>query len=237
MRRRTLSTLVPAGLLAAALAAPADAETGHHSRHSHRHYGNDAITGSGVLATRTLDLRDFDRVRIDGVAEVEVKIGSRFSVELTTDDNLIDLVEIHVTDGELVVDQNDVELDTDEGVRLAVEMPDLRAIRVDGVADVNVVDLASDELSVEVDGVGNVTVSGTTGRLDIQVDGVGELMLEDLVAQEADVSLDGVGEVTVHVERVLSAQVDGMGTLKYRGNPDVVRESVDGFGEIVALGS
>jgi hypothetical protein len=222
----------------AVLAFQADAESKRRSHHnSHHGSDHDRVRGSGVLETRTLDLQNFEKVRIDGVADMVIHAGKSFSVQLTAEDNVIDLVDVQVRRGELIVEENDFNFDTDEGVQLTIEMPVLAAIRIDGVGNIEVFDLENEELRVDVDGVGNISVEGTTERLDVQVDGVGEVMLGDLVAQDVDVSLDGVGDVTIHVERTLRANVDGMGSLKYYGDPEIVRESVDGFGRIIGLDS
>jgi hypothetical protein len=193
----------------------------------------DRIEGSGRIVSRSLDLRDFDSIRLDGVFTVEIEVGPDYSVELEAEDNLIDLVMVEVRRGQLRLDIEDhYEIETDEEFRLTITMPRLVEIEGDGVYELWATGLDNDLTTIRVDGVGEIELEGRTEKLEVECSGVGEIDLRNLVAQIADVSVDGVGEVYVHVEDDLRAQVDGMGQIRYRGDPRSVDDEVDGFGSI-----
>lgn len=230
--KTTSSRLILSAILLALLAllltfAPADAAWP---------WGKRGIEGSGDLATRTFEVDDFDAIRIDGVATVEVTIADEYSCELTTDDNLLDYAVVEVRRGTLVLDLDDDvgNIDTDEGFRYKISMPRFVALRVDGVGNLEAEGLENEHFELKVDGVGNVELAGTVDRLEVEMDGVGEADLRDLEAKEAHVDVDGVGSVICNVTESLDARVDGMGNIKYYGDPPQVRESVDGFGKVAA---
>ncbi len=199
-----------------------------HDRHAR-------IQGSGDLETRVLDLEGFDTIRVDGIAEIDVSIGDDFRVELEAEDNVIDHVDARVSRGRLIIDTDDIhDIDTDEGIRFTITMPALVEIRVDGVCTLTAEGLDNDETRVEVDGVGDIRLSGRTRSLDVDAGGVGEIDLEDLVAQYADVNVGGVGDVVVYVEKELDVDVHGIGSVTYHGDPERVRDDVGFFGDLVA---
>jgi hypothetical protein len=229
--KRSVRGAMAATALCLLVAVP-NARAGHWvtgGRHGER------IEGSGRIVSRTLELRDFDSIRLDGVFIVEVEVGPDYSVVLEAEDNLIDLLIVEVHRGQLRVDFEDHhEIDTDEEFRLTVTLPRLVEIEGDGVYELSAIGLDNDRTTIHVDGVGDIELEGRTEKLEVACSGVGEIDLRDLVAQVADVSVDGVGEVYVHVEDELRARVDGMGKIRYRGDPRSVDDEVDGFGSIRA---
>jgi hypothetical protein len=199
----------------------------------HRKGKDKRIHGSGDLVKKTLDLKDFDRVRVNAVAEIDIEIGPRFDVVVEAEDNIIDLLDVDVSGGRLTIDMDDrYDIDTDEDVRFEITMPSLVGLDIRGVADIVVSGL--DEKSVEIDcqGVCKVYCQGTAMDLDIDFPGVGSLDLEDLRAANARVRVDGVGNVDVRVTDKLDVEVNGMGKVRYYGDPYEVRTDVSGFGRI-----
>ena len=199
-------------------------------------WGKRGIEGSGELATRSFDVSDFDAIRIEGVAEVEVTIADEFSVELRTDDNLLDYVIVEVRRGTLILDMDDNigDIQTDEGFHYRISMPSFVALKIDGVGNVEAEGLQNEHFDLQMDGVGNVELQGTVDRLEVEMDGVGDADLRDFEAKEARIEVDGVGTVICTVTESLDATVNGMGNIKYYGDPPKVRESVDGFGKVAA---
>jgi hypothetical protein len=191
------------------------------------------VKGSGDLVEKKLDLKDFDRVRINSVAEIDIEIGNGYSVVVEAEDNIIDLLDVDVSGGKLVIDMDDrYDIDTDEDIRFEITMPSLEAIDIRGVGDVVVSGLDEKTLKIDCSGVGKLYCSGSARELDIDFPGVGSLDLEDLVTRSARVRVDGVGSVDVTVKDELDVEVNGMGKVRYHGNPDNVRTDVSGFGRI-----
>jgi hypothetical protein len=198
--------------------------------------GHDDLKGSGETARRSFDVGSFDAIRIEGVADVRIVWGEPCAVEVETDDNLLDLVEVEIRRGTLHLDLEDHhgDVDTDLGFRFTVTMPRLDELRIDGVGEVECEGMDQDAFALRIDGVGEVTMAGEVGRLECEMNGVGDVDLRDLVAREARVRVDGVGDLTCHVTDDLDVAVGGMGEVRYYGDPARVRDRVDGFGRIAA---
>ena len=225
-RKVSLLALV-VGIAGAAMATPAAAGHSKHGNKAHKR-------GSGDVVTRTLQLDDFERIDVQGVADVQVRFGDTYSAELDVEENLAELVDVRVEERTLVVDTDDDEgFDTDEGIHLRLVVPKLTGVVVHGVSNVEIEGMDAESVSFELAGVGNIEARGRVKRLEVQLDGVGKLDLRDLVAQDADVHAGGVGEVLVNVEGVLDARVNGMSKVRYYGDPREVRDDVDGFGRLV----
>ncbi len=196
-------------------------------------HNNERIKGSGRVVQKVLDLEGFDRIRIDAVADVNIKIGPEFSVVLEAEDNIIDHIDVDVAGGKLVIDMDDrYSIDTDENIHFEITMPELEGLIFRGVGDVRVTNLNAKELEIECPGVGKLYCQGKAKRVDIDFSGVGTMDLGDLATSRARVRVDGVGTVVVNVEDDLDVDVNGMGTVRYYGNPGNVRSSVSGFGRI-----
>lgn len=225
---RKVSLLISvAGIAGAAMVSPAAAGHSKHGQSEHKH-------GAGDVVTRTLQLKDFERIDVQGVADVQVRFGDTYSAELDVEENLADLVDVRVEGRTLVVDTEDDDgFDTDEGIHLRLVMPKLTEVVVHGVSNVEIEGMDAESVSFELAGVGNIEARGRVKRLEAQLDGVGKIDLRDLVAQDADVHAGGVGEVLVNVEGVLDARVKGMSKVRYYGDPREVRDDVDGFGRLV----
>ena len=222
-------TLIATGLTVLCLiAGPADA-----GKWFHRGHHEDRIEGSGQFETKTYDLEGFDSIRIDGVFEIDVRVGDDFAVEVEAEDNLLEYIIVEVRRGELLLDiEDDVDIETDEKFRVQIGMPALVEIDGNGVYDLTATGLDNEMTQIYTEGVGSIRLEGRTRKLRVECEGVGNADLRDLVAQEADVRVEGVGDVHVFVEQDLRARVSGLGEITYSGNPDSVDDHVDGFGSI-----
>jgi hypothetical protein len=203
----------------------------------HRH--GDRTQGSGEVVSRTLEVKDFDRIDVQGVADVQVRFGKAYSAELEAEDNLIDLIEVRVEGRTLVVETDEHEdFETDEGMHLRLVMPALVGVVVHGVSNVEIEGMDAESVGFELAGVGNIEARGRAKRIEVELEGVGKIDLRDLEVEDAEVDAGGVGEVLVNVHGVLDARVNGMSKVRYYGDPREVRDDVDGFGRLVqATGS
>lgn len=225
--RRAIVMVFALGIASALVTADAKAGHAKHGRKSRTH-------GSGDMVSRTLELKDFDRIDVQGVADVQIRFGASYSAELEAEDNLIDLVDVHVQGRTLVIKtDDDEEYDTDEGMHLRLVMPALSGVVVHGVSNVEIEGMDADAVSFELAGVGNIEARGRAKRVEVELEGVGKIDLRDLETEDADVAAGGVGEVLVNVHGVLDARVNGMSKVRYYGDPREVRDDVDGFGRLV----
>ena len=196
---------------------------------------DDKIEGSGNVIEQKLDLADFDSIELRGVTDLDITVGEAFSAMLEVEDNLAEYVLIDVRRGRLIIElEDDIELDTDEGIILHLSMPELVEMEIKGVSQVNATGIDSDELSIEFSGVGGMELSGKAERLDVALTGVGQLDLRDLEAVDVEVAHSGVGKIHVYASERLDAAMSGIGKIRYSGDPDDVDRAESGLGRIVA---
>jgi hypothetical protein len=77
--------------------------------------------------------------------------------------------------------------------------------------------------------------SAAWARLTVEQDGVGTIDAAHLDAVDVSVENDGVGRVDVRATGTLTAEVNGVGEVRYAGNPVHVESHVNGIGRIGRL--
>jgi hypothetical protein len=86
--------------------------------------------------------------------------------------------------------------------------------------------------TVSLSGSGNVFCSGEVDRQVIIISGSGNYEAADLASRKTEIVISGSGKAEIHVVDELDAQITGSGTIRYDGNPRLVRKSVTGSGTI-----
>ncbi len=81
-------------------------------------------------------------------------------------------------------------------------------------------------------GTGSLDVRGTAGKAVIDVDGVGGFSGYDLIAKDVDVVVSGVGGAKVHATHKLKAKLNGVGSIRYKGDPEIKDFDTNGLGNI-----
>ncbi|MFN7289273.1 MAG: head GIN domain-containing protein [Pirellula sp.] len=192
---------------------------------------NVGIKGSGVSKTESRNVADFKSVSSEAVGDVNVTIGDSQSVEVTIDDNLLPLLVTEVVDGVLKV-KTTGSFSTSIGLKVNVTTPSLDSIHSSGVGNIKIEGLDSEQLAVELSGVGGVTAKGKVQNLDVTVSGVGSANLRELLAENVSVTVSGVGGAEVYASKSVNASTSGVGSIKVFGNPAEKKENKSGIGSI-----
>jgi hypothetical protein len=194
------------------------------------------VQGSGIAKTETREVHGVSAISFTGVGRVVVEQGTTESLTVTADDNILPLLETQVNDGTLVigVKSNNI-FNTGFNPRTPIEfkvvVKELTRIALIGAGDANVRKLKTDKLDVSITGVGNLTISGSTDHLNVTLSGTGTFQGEDFAAKSANVTCSGTGNAVVKVSEKLDANVSGVGSIEYIGNPQVT-EKVSGIGQV-----
>lgn len=189
------------------------------------------IVGSGVAKTEQRDVAGFEKVRIDGSANVQIAVGTPISVSVTTDDNLLDIITTEIHGDTLVIGSKQTH-STRLGVKVAITVPDLQGVEINGSGDINVTGLNAEKFSAIIRGSGDIRVSGVTQDLSAEIKGSGDLHLGDLKATNGSVSIAGSGDGTVNVSDQLTVSVAGSGDIRYKGSPKNIQKSIAGSGSV-----
>lgn len=118
--------------------------------------------------------------------------------------------------GELVLTvagSGSIRADSVRAASIVAEVEGSGTVSVDGV---DLVRLAS-----RIDGAGRVTATGRADELSVDIGGSGLHRSTSLRAASADVEIAGSGQALVWVEGALDVQINGSGTVTYRGDAAV----------------
>jgi hypothetical protein len=193
---------------------------------------NVGIKGSGISKKESRDVGEFKSVSNDAVGDVQVTIGPSKSVDVTIDDNLLELVVTEVVDGELKI-RTTGSFNTSIGLKVNITTPTLDSVNSSGVGKVDIDGLDSEQLAIGLSGVGSVSAKGRVQNLDVTVSGVGSAQLRELTAESVSVAVSGVGGAEVYASKWVNASTTGVGSIKVFGNPAEKKESKRGIGSIV----
>ncbi len=209
-----------------------------------------SIRGSGDLITESRDLGEFTQIETHGSWDVDVTIGSPQSVEITFDDNLIDLVltEVRGKTLDIYCDEN---ISSRRNCRIEIVVEELSAFSSTGSGDVSVDQLGKqpfefdlsgsgdffiggepEKLNVSLAGSGDGHAEGRTEELEIRVSGSGDLDFRDMEATESYVRISGSGDVKVRATEAFDGRISGSGDITYYGNPEHIKTRVSGSGDI-----
>jgi Putative auto-transporter adhesin, head GIN domain len=113
--------------------------------------------------------------------------------------------------------------------RLTVK--DLSALEVLGSANVEAESIKTDSLAVTISGAGNVRMDGKADEQEINILGSGIYQAKDLQSKEVKIYVAGAGSAIVNVSEELDAEISGVGSVEYIGDP-TVKQDVNGAGQV-----
>ncbi len=189
--------------------------------------------GNSTPASETRAVADFRGVELRGAADISVEVGPAFSVTITASAAALPHVKTEVSRGTLVIDHKRGWFWSDRGpLAVRITMPVLDSFEVNGAGKVNLSGVQGEKLELSIDGAANLTASGSIAKLEADINGAGDMELAGLVATDAELSVNGAGKITAQVTGSLEAEVNGVGNIRYSGNPAHVTTSINGVGSI-----
>ena len=191
-----------------------------------------AVAGA---AEQTRPLPAFTGVSAQGPINMIVEVGKAQSLVLKGDDKFFKRVTTSVVDGKLIItfpkgEKHEVNSDS----TINISMPALTSFKVEGAGSADLRNINSDSVDLSFQGAGRLVASGKVRQLKLSAQGIGEVDTKALIAQDANVNFEGIGAVKVYASQKLDANVQGMGSLDYYGNPRQVNKKVDGIGSVNA---
>lgn len=188
--------------------------------------GPEVTQQRGVEAFHSIDLR--------GAASLDVRVGPASSVSVTGAESAVNRLATHVQNGMLVIEQQGswFWLPASGDIDVEVTLPELNSLAVNGAGDVDVSGLAGNELTLVLQGAGNIEAQGRVETLTARINGAGNMDLAELLAADVTATVNGAGNMQVNAGRALTATLNGVGSIRYRGNPGEVNSSVNGVGSI-----
>lgn len=196
--------------------------------------------------TKKLDLNEFSKINLDVPADLQITIGSEFSIIVTGNDERIENTNFEISGKTLQIDRKKKFFSFFGGgykgkMDIAITMPDIEMMQIDGSGDATIIGVDNKKLELIIDGSGNLDVIGKSEYLEIEIDGSGDIDVEKYAGIEVVVIIDGSGDVDIEgqCER-LNIEIDGSGDVHAKQLKSVdVRVYVDGSGDsfVYASGS
>ncbi len=190
------------------------------------------LKGSGKTVTKTYDYNNFDKVYFDDLdGKIEVEVGKPFSVSITIDDNLINLLSVIEHSGDQILtislkgNINNRMYIEDTKIKVKVTLPNIVALKNDSNASMIVTGISGNYLKIETLNNGSTTLVGKIENLEVTNTGNGVLNAKQLIVENAKIKASGNGNVYVNVGQLISARTSGNCTLINLGEAKFGSES------------
>lgn len=187
-------------------------------------FANAQLKGSGKISTKTYNYKNFDKVNFENLdGKIEVEIGKPWSITVTIDDNLENLLTFseNPSENELKVqfkgNKNNQMYIENTNFKIKITMPEASVIKNTGNSDLIVKSVFGRYFRLENTGNGDSKISGTIDSLDITKTGNGDVNAENLIAKKATLKSTGNGDLIVNVIEELSAKLTGNGDIINKG--------------------
>jgi serine/threonine-protein kinase len=217
------------------------------------------ITGSGVAASKTWDVRDFDSVQIGSTFRARISQGAAYQVTTSADDNILDHIRVAKEGSLLKIGLESGSYSVRSPLTAEITLPALVALDLSGASDTTIAGFESDKdfklkLSgasklggtirmdhgdFHVDGASTLTLSGSAKAARLRAQGTSHLVLGEFRLKGCDVDLDGASEARIAVQSELpfTAKASGSSQLKGSVKAPSLQLTLDGASHATLGGS
>ena len=216
--------------------------------------GDEDITGSGQVESRTFDFDSIDQVEIgSGLSgSITVNPAAPQSIEISMDDNLFDVLVVEENGGVLDVKFEDgTSVTTRNPMDVTVVVTDLSAVDVSGAAFVgvqanesniqrldvsgasslNVGNVKSDNLAIDVSGASELNVAGSADQVMVDASGSSSVSLRSLTtSRSVEVDASGVSDVEIGTAESVRGSASGVSNISVAPESTVDIETSGGAG-------
>lgn len=201
------------------------------------------VSFSFAQSSETRQLDSFDEISVAEAIKVKLIPGSTHKAEVRVDGTDLAYVLTEVRGGKLKIHMsNQQNRYKNVDVSIEVTYVDLDEIEVSSAAKLTAVEAVKTQaLSIEVTSAGDaritvdvesleakassageIEVRGTSKRQTVKCSSAGDYNGYDLQSEMADVDVSSSGDARVFVSEELKAEASSGGSVKYRGDPQVV---------------
>lgn len=161
--------------------------------------GGKAVRCKGPVVEKTMDLKDFNAIVVNGHSDLILKQADTFSVVVTANEDVFEHLDYRVEDGVLILGAKDNVTLLAKKHELAISLPVITSLSVNGAADVDLKGYKSDKpMIISLNGAGDFELSGiAVPELDFTMNGAGDIDALDLDVKEINVTMNGAGDITL----------------------------------------
>ncbi len=212
----------------------------------------------GAIETQTRQVSGFDRVDISTFGEFIITQGDTESLSIEGPADYLRYLVTEVNNGTLTISQRRGLLSSpNRKVTFTLTVRDLTSLSMSGAGSiklgtlntpsfklilsgagsVDMVNLSAESLDVTLSAAGAISVDGKVTSQNIILSGVGSYDAGELESASTRITLSGAGSATVWVTEKLEADVTGVGSVAYYGQPTSIIQNVPGLGSIRSFGT
>lgn len=208
------------------------------------------VKGTGPVTNKKLALSEFRSIELEIPANVTLALSDSIQGVVRAQSNIAELIEFKYDGDELVI-KSSKDYKTSLPVEIVLSTRELEKVIVNGSGDVHVVNpVRGEELRLEVNGSGDISVQANVGKMRTEINGSGDITISgkainhrirmngsgnviagDLQTENTDIRINGSGDAGLAVNSSLEAKVMGSGNIRYAGTPKVDAD-ITGSGEI-----
>jgi hypothetical protein len=212
------------------------------------------LTGSGAVVSRQVPVSSFSKIQVSYAFQVRLSTGSPEAVTIRVDDNLVDDLDVGVSDDTLRIGLSGGTSVSRATLQADVTASSVSAIETSGASAVTLVDpirsssfalelsggsrfdgaVAISGGSVQLSGASDASLTGSASTLAISASGASQLHARDLSIGALTIDLSGASHGEVNVTGTISASASGASNLTYEGSPTFTRKDVSGASQITA---
>lgn len=211
--------------------------------------GRKGVKGNGNVTKTEREVSPFTELQIDGVFDVFIEQGSKEKIVVETDENLQEYVGVKNEGNRLMIYNECVSIKKMAKQKVYVTVKDLSKLIIEGIGNVKMSSLNTDKIHVifdgvgntdlaidcnviqlESEGVGNVNIDGKADKALFECAGVGNVNAYEFFVSSMVVENSSVGSVRVHASKEIKIDSDGVGSLHYKGDPEVKEINNSGIG-------
>jgi len=199
----------------------------------------------GKVVSQTLELDAFAHIVMDGNADIDLRQGEAFNVEVTGNEKAIEANDIRVEaaqrEGEntlhVIAKKSARNLPS---IKLNITVPDLRSVKVNGDGDLEIKgdDFYTGDLDIEINGDGDFEAPHVDCRkLQVIINGDGDVIAKKFSCEDATIQMDGDGDITTDLKaNNIDLQLTSDGEANLDVKCDNLTVSAGGSGEVKLKG-
>jgi hypothetical protein len=198
--------------------------------------------------TRSFEVSNFDKIYLKGGYKVFLEQSGKSGLRIKAGEEAFDFIDVASHNGTLEVEITKTylnfncvelyisfvdltELHVEGGIKLEtagfIDLHDFY-LHVEGGAKI-VMGMKVDHLTAVGEGGASFEFKGVAKKFDARISGVGYLDADELTTGSVTFKIEGIGGGSVHATEFLDATVEGVGKIRYKGNPEV-EKAITGIG-------
>lgn len=209
-----------------------------------------SIKGSGEIAIKEYEVRDFNRLSFSGIGKIIIEQSDKESLKVEAEKNILEVINVAANGSRLDIGlkRGYINIIPTKDIIFHLTVVDLQKIDLTGVGSLTCENLETERLSIDSSGLGNINMGLIAEDLEIKISGAGKIVMSgevdvqeidisgvgtyngrDLVSKDCEIEISGAGRAVVNVTQALDVRMSGVGNVEYIGNPSVTK-NISGVG-------